>query len=495
MSAEHGRDRQDLRTRAGIIVPLAREMLTGSSFFEDKRRFSLNDEEAAMELMLASAPYSHPNTFPDFPRHSLTVALYLKRAAGKIGLHGFAPHEAFCIGLLHDWPPVAPHRYLRKNIAANLILGEDNIGIRSGVLDKFPEILSILGMKGYAGKSFSDFLKRGDIQILGDSMDVIGRVSPDGKVKDPHEFLRELEKKSRGTSDYLKNAIWPSEKKGLHAMYSEKTNKSRFAINLVKAELLYLKWIKGLNLNILRKRIEKEYNLPENQRWILDFLNTQETLDPQVDRKLGRKPVDTVIFDAGGVLLNVRDEELIEKISQRLGAEKEKVLEAFDKLNPKAVAGEITPEKYLEEFAGITGKKGVAATDFIFPEIYKPVEGMQEIVGQLKQKGVGIWVYSNIIPLLTGVAGEKLSEFYPEIDRQKILYSCGIKAAKQNTDSFASVADRVGGEVLFIDDSEKYALNARVSGRMRGFTFRGNPYRKISPRERLLSELQLAGLI
>ena len=121
---------------------------------------------------------------------------------------------------------------------------------------------------------------------------------------------------------------------------------------------------------------------------------------------------------------------------------------------------------------------------------------MQETVEGLNKKETNIWIYSNIIPLLTEVVKQKLIEYYPSLDPKRIIFSCERGVPKQSDGSYAKIANTLGrGEILFIDDLETYTTKARASGSMRGFTFRGNPYGNISPQKRLTDELKSAGLI
>lgn len=497
-------DRQNLKSRAGIIVPIAREILTGTALMEKGRQFSEVDEEAVKNLMIAAAPYSHPKTLPDFVRHSLTVGLYLKEASKELNLPNLNPSEAFCIGLLHDWPPVAPHQYLRKNIASDLILGENNIGIREDLHAKFPEILSILQMRGRMGKGWGDFLKRDEVQILGDAMDNIGRVTPEGKIRDPYEFLTELETKYNKNrkafeennwdiSGYLKTAVWPSSRKGISAMFSKETDRSRFAANLTKQELSYLKWVKGLHLDELRHKVEQKCNEPKSQSFILDFLNAQETLDPEIDKKLGRPGAEMAVFDIGGVFLTGSDDELIRHISKTTGAEYKNIEKAFKDLVVEGMEDE-KPDFY-ERFSRIAGTK-ITRENFEAEGFFKPVGGMKAILDQLSKSGFSYIFWSNAFLSRAPFVKKAMTDFYG-VDPKKIIISSEHQLSKYDVRAFEKIARLLGKEtskLILIDDSETYTANAKASG-MRGITFRGSPHKNISAQERLLDELKLAKII
>jgi FMN phosphatase YigB (HAD superfamily) len=137
---------------------------------------------------------------------------------------------------------------------------------------------------------------------------------------------------------------------------------------------------------------------------------------------------------------------------------------------------------------------------FQYEEIHKPIEGMPEIVEALSQNpNVTLTILSDSISAVVPPMLKKVKEYYPQID--DILISAEIGASKRdpNGGAFSYVLEHLGindpRTAVFIDDKQTYTTNARSSFGLRALTFRGNPYRNISPVDRIRQELAQADLI
>ena len=116
-------------------------------------------------------------------------------------------------------------------------------------------------------------------------------------------------------------------------------------------------------------------------------------------------------------------------------------------------------------------------------------------INRLDETGVPYLFWSNAFRVRAPFIKEAMTEFYG-LDPSKIIISSEHKASKYNRSSFAKIAqlcEKDARALILVDDSETYVTNARASG-MRALTFRGNPYRGITPQQRLIKELRLAGL-
>jgi putative hydrolase of the HAD superfamily len=100
----------------------------------------------------------------------------------------------------------------------------------------------------------------------------------------------------------------------------------------------------------------------------------------------------------------------------------------------------------------------------------KPVEGMEELVKDLKQKGYRIYLLSN--------ASSRIYEYMDQIPAIRFfdgyLISCDIQVNKPDQEIYRALLrkyDLVAGECLFIDDLEENIAGARAVG-LQGYVFK-----------------------
>jgi putative hydrolase of the HAD superfamily len=101
----------------------------------------------------------------------------------------------------------------------------------------------------------------------------------------------------------------------------------------------------------------------------------------------------------------------------------------------------------------------------------KPVEGMEELASDLKQKGYRIYLLSNASP--------RIYEYMDRIPAIRIfdgyLISCDIRVNKPDQEIYRALLrkyDLVAGECLFIDDLEENIEGAKTAG-LQGYVFKG----------------------
>lgn len=404
-----------------------------------------------------------------------------------------SPEEAQCLALLHDLGRmVVPHRYLRTDLVGQRLI--QRIGIREELWRKQPPVPSILG-RGKAVGSINDL---SPAQRLMDVADNLGKRNQDGTLFNEEQMK---DYNSNRTERY-KEVAWSSERFGISAL---ETGKQKFAISLVKDEIEWFK-NKGIDFKKLRQEVEDEFKKPENQEWLFAVKEAQETLDPEIDKFLGRPPIKTIIFDFGNTLTApFIDERLFEEMAKDLNVSAELIEEAISKMVAEgAMSGVKTEEDYLRDFYREIGKNFSTVEDaknfFIHPNIYIPAEGMQRVVHRLSNNPqVQVYVLSDAIEPLD-IVFEMIRNLYPQIQMDHILISSKISASKRETQnsSFKKFLEQLGNPdsqtVLFIDDLEKYTTSARALWGIRSICFRDNPFGQ-NASARLENELEKATLI
>lgn len=193
-------------------------------------------------------------------------------------------------------------------------------------------------------------------------------------------------------------------------------------------------------------------------------------------------------------------------MSSELNVSPELIGKAIEELTDVGMAAEIPEEEYLRQFYEKVGVvfPGTAEAKKIFrqPQIYKPYPGMQELVVEIgKNSNVLLYILSDSIAPVADTVMQRILELYPSFDPNNIFISSKVGASKRGnkTNAFERFLELSGIDdpesALFIDDNESYTTRSRAGNGMRGFTFTGNPYKKLNPQERLSQELKKAGLV
>lgn len=186
------------------------------------------------------------------------------------------------------------------------------------------------------------------------------------------------------------------------------------------------------------------------------------------------KSVKTIIFDLGGIIVNLDKEKSINSF-KRLGLEElAKYLDNCNQQGPfeKIELGAISVEEFCTEVREMTkttvSDKEIcgAFTDFL---IDVPRERL-EMVKVLKEKGYRTFVLSNnngvIYPVLCDMieesTGSPIESFF-----ERIYISCEMKKAKPSRDIFEELLSDSGieaSEALFIDDGAHNIETAKELG-------------------------------
>ncbi len=505
-------ERTDAQLRYRLIADTAREYFRGTALVKDKP-WGEEDVEQVKQSLLACAPFSHPKVFPRFWRDLTLAYIYIDKIIER-GVLLINPYEAEAGALLHDIGCLpAPHRYTRKDIIGDWILQQ--AGVRNEVLQKFHSLYAILGIK-IPFHPFKEYTKLEDVPLVQRIMSIadnLGKSGPDGKPLDIQDIIKHAQ--SQPARYGAGGAIWASERRGLKALADppEGQGKQKFAIDLLKSELLWLESTYGINLNQLREEVGREVDTAEYQSFLIALQNAQETLDLNVDRLLGRPPITKVVFDIGNVLWGGKDGETIDfllakGLAKCFGCTTEQTHDLLKSLsNAAVVAGKVPEDEYLKQFWHGLGRTPPTTIEelrapFIQPEIYVPIEGMQDIVDDLSRNSkIELFCLSDSVASVTTAVIAAMQRHFPQIKVGNILVSSQLGAAKAESDGqvFEVLLKKVNApntqQVLFIDDNEDYSTTARANYNIRGYTFRGNPYKNLSASRRLRQELQKAELL
>ncbi len=192
------------------------------------------------------------------------------------------------------------------------------------------------------------------------------------------------------------------------------------------------------------------------------------------------------------------------KLAESFGCTEVDILEVFKELNAASNSGEMPEDEYLSKFYSRFSKKRPESLDearkpFINPEIYQPVDGMQEVVEELASNPkIKIFTLSNSIAPVAEVVRDSLLRLYPEFPPENVLISSLIGGSKAGDGkAFEELIERTGVDpktTLFIDDDRAYSDKGRSFG-LKTFQFVDEPVKGIPAVERFRDELRKVRLL
>lgn len=488
-------ERDDYKRRGPIVEGKLKESFSVTALVED-RPFTEADIEALRTAYLEVAPFAYNKVYPSYWEHCLYSSMLARRLTEQVKQIQLEPLEAEALAFIgDDGSIVVPHRYARKNIVSDIF--DKDIGIRKDLLRKQPPVLGILGIK-VVGFNKQEVHSLDDLslpQIMMDVADNLGKINVDGRPR----MTREAIEYSRNQLRIYDGGVFPSERRGLSAL-TEK-GKGEFATNLLEKEISYLRNKFGVDIDAVIQSAYQEYSSEPNQQWLLEVKQAQESLAPETDELLNRPSIQTVVFDAGGVLMKDPDPALFNLLANFFDCSYGKIVESMNELNPDAFSNKISEVKYLKKFWKKMGKTcpseiDLARKPFIHPEIYQPMEGMQEIIKRLSENSnIQLCVLSDSIHVVTPAVLSWIRGIYPQIPENHIFISSLIRASKKDEGStaFKVMLEKLGVKdpqaVIFIDDRESYSTVARAEYDMRSMRF------AVNDPSRLKSEFERAKLI
>lgn len=168
----------------------------------------------------------------------------------------------------------------------------------------------------------------------------------------------------------------------------------------------------------------------------------------------GMAQIKTVVFDYGGVVASVDRSIVVAGLSELFGVENEAIEKAL--VEARAVRRSGGSEvAYWEDFAE---KQGSDLSDGWTKELQainqsglKPVEGVFELIDQIKERGVTVALFSNITPRYAAVVREL--GHYDRFDH--VILSCDTRLKKPDSVSYQNLFERLDcapSECFFIDD-------------------------------------------
>lgn len=186
--------------------------------------------------------------------------------------------------------------------------------------------------------------------------------------------------------------------------------------------------------------------------------------------------IRNIIFDMGGVIIRFDREYFI----RRLGVEGEdvKILmnEVFRSLEwARMDRGSITEEEAAQNIFKRTPERlhdAVRKLVFMWERPILPVEGMYELIAQLKDQGYGIYLLSN--------ASVRQHEYWLQVPASEFfdgkLISADVQLVKPEAEIYQLLCSRFGlipSECVMIDDTPQNIEGAYHSG-MLGLIFNGD---------------------
>lgn len=168
--------------------------------------------------------------------------------------------------------------------------------------------------------------------------------------------------------------------------------------------------------------------------------------------------IEAVVFDVGGVLLRLGEQEYRQEVAQMLS-----IAEMSDYENdvPALQTGKLTEESVWGRLAG--REVDMSAFDEVWCRHFPPNKGMLTIAGALRTIGVRTAVLSNTQP--SHVRAMHSMQFLAGFD--PIAFSCEIGYRKPEPGAFAWVIQALGivpEKIAFIDDIAEYVAAASAAG-------------------------------
>jgi FMN phosphatase YigB (HAD superfamily) len=476
------------------ISQIAPDFLAHTALYEE-RPWTPEDTERIRDFLVVSAPYSNPKLMPGFWEHTLLASIYAEILTDHVKPLDITQAEAEGLELLHDIGRIiSPDQYYRNELLADLIFKKGN-NKTSSELAKLPDNSQILGLRG---KPVTDIHDHTPAQRITRVADWLGKFNTIGDLVTPEEIINSS---NASFKRYREKEQWLTTKIGISAI---EAGKGELGNQLFTDAVSWLRQ-SGVDLDKVRDEVRKKFDDPDLKKWLFDALNAQESISREVDERLGRPPVRHIIFEAGGVLLENSQLAFCEALSKKCGVAVEKIEIALAKLDlPELISGEIPSSAYLTEFfseIGITGwPEEEMLSAFQYEEIHKPTEGMPELIEALSQNpDVTLSILSDSITAVIPPMVKKLKEYYPQITDVQISAEIGASKRDPEGGAFKHVLGHLGVEdprtAVFVDDKQAFTTSARSKVGLRALTFRGNPYRNISPVDRMRQEFSDAGLI
>ena len=190
--------------------------------------------------------------------------------------------------------------------------------------------------------------------------------------------------------------------------------------------------------------------------------------------------MNNIIFDLGNVLFLFNNDALtaacdVDEKDLRLVSDTVYDRLYWDRLDDGSISDEEVKEAVCKRLPERLREKACLVFDSWIKNM-PPVEGMHELVADLKKQGKKIWLISNISDRFA-----KTWMNYPHIERtlslfDGLVFSGEVKLAKPDTRIFSYLLEKYSldsSDCIFIDDTPKNIKGAESVG-IKGYLFDGN---------------------
>jgi FMN phosphatase YigB (HAD superfamily) len=384
------------------------------------------------EMLRRIAPADGENYRP--LGHCLATGRFARYFAEKLGLDADLAERA---GIMHDagrWVNV--HRYHRNDVVGNLLLRR--LGLHAQVEEVLqPSSASVLP-ENY--RFIDTFTPMQRITILAD---ICGRPTDSGDLL-PFEKTIERHFATRVEGSF--ETPWPSERVARSVLTDDVVQQwGRIYMNLA-----YWMAEQGVDIEQVRQSfMEQDANAP----------------------------VDTIIFDVGGVLIGDTDPPVIADFCRELSITEDELNTACADIITPLQTGAMNEEQFWDAFGEKLGKVIPASQRDLFTRSFNPTMDprMKDLIQRLKDDGKKLLVLSDTIPPHVRALTE--AGVYDGFD--EVLTSPEIRCSKKAGSAFqgnselapfviaALHAGKPQQGCLFIDDKQKYvdlAQNAQMKG-------------------------------
>ena len=179
-----------------------------------------------------------------------------------------------------------------------------------------------------------------------------------------------------------------------------------------------------------------------------------------------------LFLDLGNVIVNFDMDKVVDKLLPFCtGKSREEILEVIKKPETyyRFEKAEISPEEFYEEMQnklGFSKKLDIDNFKFIFTDIFTPIPEMIQLIEQLLDKGVSVYVISNTNVWHLDFLIKNI-ELLRRIGKERIISSCNTGFRKPDIGIFKE-ALRISGvapeKAVFVDDMEDNFAKAKKIG-------------------------------
>ncbi len=401
----------------------------------EKREVTAEDARRVEDFLLSAFPPDGENYRTH--SHLQLTGEFAARIAEKLG---YNPHEFRTLGLLHDAgrllthpEGVNPHRYFRNDGLGDVLLRK--LSIPRSIREQLQPHRSYLHPEEFT--SIDAFTPAQRIVIIAD---ICGKRKDDSTIQSLEETL-EYHYASRGSFSAAASGPWPS----------ENAARKTLSTDVVK------QW--GKHYEDIAAWLQREYKVD-----ITDVRSAIEEREKQL-------PVDTLVWDVGGVLILDSDPVIIRDFCHAFHLDEETLVRYWDELIPALQRGEKSTDAFWKSFGEriecpVTPDQRDMFTRSFDGEI---IPAMQSLLLQAKSKGYSLYALSDTIPQHRDALRQ--SGAYDAFE--DVFLSPNLRCSKKSGSTFQRQSELAAWRVaclrmrkfpqqcLFLDDKMQYVEAAK----------------------------------